>query len=99
MYFDDQCYDEALKYSKAQEKASLLPHNPEILCRKERNLYRVYAIRAQILMAMDRQSEADSAYQRCISQPVSDPFIIRDIIKYLAKRQRYEEMCRKTAIP
>lgn len=92
MCFDDKRYDEALKYSVAQEKASLMPHNPEILCRKERNLYRVYAIRAQILMAMDRQAEADSAYQRCISQPVSDPFIIRDIIKYLAKRQRYEEM-------
>lgn len=92
MYFDDKRYEEALDYSQKQEKASFLPHNPEILGRQERNLYRVYAIRSSILMAMGRQEEADSAYQQCVSLPLADPYIIRDIVKYLSKRQRYEEM-------
>lgn len=92
MYFDDKRYEESLDYSRKQEKASFLPHNPEILGRQERNLYRVYAIRSSILMAMGRQDEADSAYQQCISLPHADPYIFRDIVKYLSKRQRYEEM-------
>lgn len=92
MYFDDKRYEEALDYSRKQEKASFLPHNPEILGRQERNLYRVYAIRSNILMAMGRQDEADSAYQQCVSLPLTDPFIIRDIVKYLSKRQRHEEI-------
>ena len=92
MYFDDKRYEEALDYSRKQEKASFLPHNPEILGRQERNLYRVYAIRSSILMAMGRQDEADSAYQQCVSLPLADPYIIRDIVTYLSKRQRFEEM-------
>ena len=92
MYFDDKRYEEALDYSRKQEKASFLPHNPEILGRQERNLYRVYAIRSSILMAMGRQDEADSAYQQCVSLPLADPYIIRDIVKYLSKRQRFEEV-------
>ena len=92
MYFDDKRYEEALDYSRKQEKASFLPHNPEILGRQERNLYRVYAIRSSILMAMGRQDEADSAYQQCVSLPLADPYIFRDIVTYLSKRQRFEEM-------
>lgn len=92
MCYDDKNYDEALKYSEAEEKASYLPHNPEILLHQERNLYRVYAIRSNILMAMGRQKEADSAYERCVALPVADPFIIRDIVLYLSKRHRYQEI-------
>ena len=92
MSFTDKHYDKALEYSEAQEKIALLPHQPEILGRQERNLYQVYAIRANILMAMGRQAEADKAYDRCVSQSVSSPFIIREIVKYLSKRQRYEEV-------
>lgn len=92
MYFDDKRYEEALDYSRKQEKASFLPHNPEILGRQERNLYRVYAIRSSILMAMGRQDEADSAYQQCVSLPLADPYIFRDIVTYLSKRQRFAEV-------
>lgn len=91
MYYDDKRYKEALKYSEAQEKFSSLPHYPEMLSQKERNLYRVYAIRANILMAKGREAEADKAYEKCVSLPIEDPFIIRNIVKYLSKRQRHEE--------
>lgn len=92
MYLSDKRYEEALRFSEAQEKTACQPHQPAIIYQRERALYRTYAIRTNILLAMGRTAAADSIYHRCVSLPVTDPYIYRNLVVFLKDRQRFAEM-------
>ena len=92
MYYRDKNYDEALYFSRLQEKTACQPHQPNVIRIQERALFRTYAIRTNILWSLGRKEEADSIYQRCMSLPITDPFVYRDLVVYLKHTKRFEEM-------
>ena len=90
MYMRDGRYSEAMRMSELQEAAvrQMNAKDP----RKNRALYRVYAIRANLLTALGRIDEADACYAASQQLGVRDVIAQPDLVPYLRKHQMWEEI-------
>ena len=92
MLTHDKKYAEAMRISQAQEQlarqnASLNEGHIDTAA-----LYRVYTVRARLLVESGRIAESDSCYARSQQLGITDLISDHDLIPYLYQRQRYEEM-------
>ncbi len=90
MYLRDGRYADAMRMSELQEQAARQISSSDQS--KQRALYRVYAIRANLLTAEGRTDEADSCYAMSQRLGVSDIIVQPDLTPYLRQHQMWQEM-------
>lgn len=90
MYLRDGRYVDAMRMSELQEAAALQMNDADP--RKQHALYRVYAIRTNLLTTEGRAAEADSCYAASQRLGVSDVIVQPDLIPYLRQHQMWQEI-------
>lgn len=90
MYLRDGRYADAMRMSELQEAAALQMNDADP--RKQHALYRVYAIRTNLLTTEGRAAEADSCYAASQRLGVSDVIVQPDLIPYLRQHQMWQEI-------
>ena len=90
MYLRDGRYADAMRMSELQEAAALQMNAADQS--RQRALYRVYAIRANLLTAAGRIDEADACYAVSQQIGVRDVIAQPDLTPYLRHHQKWQEM-------
>lgn len=91
MYRNDGRFDEALDMSHLFEKLVRTESAEDIPGELGRNLEKLYAQRASLLVGAERYGEADQAYQQWKEIPHNYPFDEREVLSYLLISNKFDE--------